>query len=291
MARISQLAERLARSDGNAAISPALERIQEDQAKIASKRNMRFPKLHLAAAAALVVALTVPIAHYVVTDGSGSASATPELYRTGTAERMTVDLQDGTNLTMNAASEVTLLISDRKRHLTLVRGEIYLDVAHDPVRPFRVEVGSHMATVVGTAFEVRKRHGSAELTVDEGRVVVSEIRPGAIVAAREVDAGQTLLLKPGQYPVALSAEDLAKTSSWRDGWLHFQDRRLDAVVRDLEPYLDKNVVFDDVRARDLRVSGSFNVDRAQSALTSLEALLPVSIIYESNRIVVSYDER
>lgn len=279
MARISELSGLLGSGEEMAALRES------------SPDRVRFRKtrLYLAAAAGLVVALLAPLMFFDATNDPSSTS--PRHYQTATAERMTVELRDGTNLVLNATSEVTLRISDRERHLTLNHGEIYLDVAHDPVRPFRVEVDTYLVTVTGTAFEVRRRHGVARLTVDEGRVVVSENEPGSIVAAREVDAGQTLVLEPGAYPVELSTQALARASSWRDGWLHFHNQRLDAVVRELEPYLGMVVVIVGEKTAALRVSGSFNADRADIAMKSLASLLPISVVYESDRIVISYEER
>jgi len=294
MARLSRLSGRLGSNGGSAVLqdsAPDLLRLLEDHANFTTlaKNGFRKSRQALLAAAGLVAALLVPVMYYVATDDF-SPAATGN-YRTDPAERMTVELPDGTNLVLNAASEVTLHHSDHERRLTLHYGEVYLDVAHDPVRPFRVEVDDYLVTVSGTAFEVRSRHGTAQLIVNEGRVVVTEVQPTPGVAASEVSAGQKLLLEPGESSVNLSAGAVAREFSWRDGWLHVQDQRLDVVVRKLEPYLGVDVVFDGNRSAALRVSGSFNMDRASTAMDSLASILPISIVYESDRIFVSYKAR
>jgi transmembrane sensor len=178
-------------------------------------------------------------------------------------------------------------LTDSERELTLRHGEIYLDIAKDEDRPFRVVVGDHSITVVGTAFNVRYRDASAIVTVQEGNVeVAAGMGPSGLQEDMALRAGQRLTLEQGAMPIELSDEQLELESDWRNGWLHFADARLDTVVDELNLYIDKRIVIADRDAAALRLGGSFNVDDTAPLLTALKSLLPVRINETRDRIVI-----
>ena len=281
------------------AISPDLvPTLQECEAFAGSttsgERPWRARQRHVAIAASIAAILVIPVLYFL---GSGSAPA-PELlvYETAVRERKTVKLVDGTLVTLNAKSRVAVALSDRQRRISLRHGEVYLAVTPDAERPLELTVGTHSITVIGTAFNVRYRNGPARVTVEEGRVTVAPTEEydglapdNGLAQAEELGTGQQIDLEPGALPSELTADELAKRSAWRDGWLHFDDQSLAAVVEELQLHVDKPIVISSRRAGQLKVGGSFNVDRFDSILTTLESVLPVKITQDDERIVVAYD--
>ncbi|MGI9342953.1 MAG: FecR family protein [Gammaproteobacteria bacterium] len=238
-----------------------------------------------ALAASLLIALAIPVAYFV----GGDDAPVPSAYEAAIGERRTIDLDDGSSLSLGADSRTTVTMSARERELVLRHGEIYLDVAQDEARPFRVVVGDHAITVVGTAFNIRWRDEPARVTVHDGLVAVGAANGNAgLQQDFALRAGQRIVLERDATPVDLSAEELARESAWRDGWLYFDDVRLDAVVDELNLYVDKRIVIADGKAASLRVGGSFNVDDSKPLLAALESLLPVRISETSERIVIGY---
>ena len=73
---------------------------------------------------------------------------------TGTAERKTVILNDGTKVILNANSSLTVGDYNRKREVNLY-GEAFFDVKKDPSRPFIVHGGGLHIKVLGTSFNVK----------------------------------------------------------------------------------------------------------------------------------------
>ena len=60
-------------------------------------------------------------------------------YHTGVGVQTPLDLADGSHITLNTDSAVSLDISRNRRSVRLLRGEAWFDVAKDPSRPFTVE--------------------------------------------------------------------------------------------------------------------------------------------------------
>ena len=210
-------------------------------------------------------------------------------YETAVAERRNVALDDGSTVMLNADTRLLAAFSDSERRLSLRHGEIFVDVVADASRPFHVEVGGHIVTVTGTAFNVRFRDEPARVTVDEGSVGVVESKAGAV--PMQLEAGQQLILEPDATPVTLSPSDLRNSSTWRDGWLHFDDQSLDVVVRELNLYVDTRIILASRQAGELRVTGSFNVDNSDALLTALESVLPVTVSERNQHIVIDFDAR
>ena len=90
--------------------------------------------------------------------------------------RRRVALADGSILYLNGGTEVAV---DRARHVTLRRGEIFVEVS--PRRPagdipsrFVVSTPGREITALGTKFNVRLADGGTSVTVTQGKVQVSD---------------------------------------------------------------------------------------------------------------------
>ena len=60
-------------------------------------------------------------------------------------ERRDIVLSDGTQVALNAASSLSVVMKRDRRELTLASGEAAFKVVHDPARPFVVHLGDRDA--------------------------------------------------------------------------------------------------------------------------------------------------
>lgn len=269
--------------DSMAGLMPMLDDAREvsESSRTQARGWQTWP---LAIAATIVVALSV----FFVYGGREAPIPESVIYETAIAERRDVSLEDGSTLELNADTRVVATLSNRDRRLVLESGELFVEVVSDIERPFRVEAGDHVVTVTGTAFNVHFRRGPARVTVDEGRVTVSATTSDW--PALELEAGQTVVLDDASEPSNLSPEELQKRSAWRDGWLNFDNERLEVVVAELEPYIDKQIVLGSRRTAALTVAGSFNVDNADALLAALESVLPITVTHKGELIVIDHED-
>ncbi len=238
--------------------------------------------------AALAASVIVVLGMFFVLDGRQAPVPEMLVFETGVGERRSVTLGDGSAVEINADSRFTAAIGGSSRQLVLEHGEVFVDVVSDPARPFQIEAGRHLIAVTGTAFNVRFRDAPARVIVSEGRVTVSkEDNPSG---AQELRAGQMVVLDGDMAPVDLSPQEMQNSLNWRDGWLHFEDQRLADVVSQLDPYVEKRIVIGSRKAGNLEVAGSFNVDNTDALLTTLETILPVSVTYKEELIVIDIVE-
>lgn len=148
------------------------------------RRRLRRP-LAWAACMALATGLGAIVLHDELRTPAGIATAA-----------RTLELRDGSVLTLAAGSDVQVDIDGQQRRVTLLKGHATFKVAKDASRPFVVASGQVFAQATGTVYSVRRvgEHGAA-VEVNEGSVLVwsGNERDQAVL----LRAGGSLTLAPG----------------------------------------------------------------------------------------------
>lgn len=230
------------------------------------------------AIAASVVVLAVTLA---VTTG-----ALPPLWadaRTGTGEQLALPLSDGSRILLNTQAAVSIRYSKESRQVDLLAGEASFQVAKDSARPFIVHTKDGQVRAVGTEFLVRETGSAAVVTVTEG--VVDVIAPGPEAGSpTRVHAGQ--LVRYGASGVSLvEPADLRVATAWQRGKLIFEAEPLATVVEEINRYRPGRVTLLGKALARHPVSGVFDLDRLDSAVTTIEQTLPVTTVRVTNRFV------
>ena len=98
---------------------------------------------------------------------------TTETFVTKATDFQTVQLPDGSTITLNAGSQIKYKKDFNTDHRSLtLSGEAYFDVQKGNT-PFTVNTNHGQVTVLGTSFNVRAREDGFEVGVNEGIVKVS----------------------------------------------------------------------------------------------------------------------
>lgn len=190
--------------------------------------------------------------------------------RTGTGERRSLALDDGSVVELDAGSALRVEFSSQERRLRLTEGRAQFVVARDPERPFVVACVNGRVEALGTVFVVHRHPDSVVVAVEEGSVALSvEGAPPARLAA-----GQCRRYGP-DGPGPLLRDGVAAETAWRRGRLVFQDQRLADVVADLNRYHPARILLWDAALADLRVDGSVDLSRPDAALNAIARTLPV----------------
>ena len=186
-----------------------------------------------------------------------------QVYLTGVGESRTVTLGDGSRITLNTSTHVTVDYTSRERRVRLDQGEAYFRVARDTTRPFTVQTERGDVTAVGTEFNVYRQNDRITVTLVEGKVVVG---PGKT----PVSAGQTLTVT-GENDKPLPQEaDVTTHTSWLTRRLIFNDEPLASAVYQFNRYSREKIVIVDESIGQQRVTGVFFVDRPQAFVNAVE---------------------
>ena len=195
----------------------------------------------------------------------------PTRVTTQIAEVREVALPDGTRLVLGAESQLNFTVTARARRATIVGGDAYFAVAHDPSRPFTVSIDDVQVRVVGTQFEVRRRSDEVSVVVAEGLVEVSRTdAPGQVV---RLQRGEALTARSGVRRI--SAVETSDIAAWRSGRLVYDSAELRDVIADANRYGRMHISIADRHLESLRVTTSFRTSQIDGMIETLQAALPL----------------
>ncbi len=188
-------------------------------------------------------------------------------YLTETAELRSLDLEDGSRVTLGPASAVAVAFASGERRLRLLRGQAFFEVRPDPSRPFRVEAGTVEASVLGTSFDVRFDGNGVTVAVAEGVVQVTSAKSGQALAERLL-AGDTVHVPP-DGGAERHVEPPASMAAWRRGQLLSHDRPMGEAVDMLRRYWGGTIVLADRSLGQRPVTGVYNLADPEEALRGI----------------------
>jgi len=194
------------------------------------------------------------------------------------AEVRQTALPDGSTVDLAAKSTVSSRYSDDLRLLVMEgqSGEAYFSVAHNPQRPFVVQVGTMRVRALGTAFNVRHADDRVVVSVTKGVVEVSA--PGGTV---KVAAGHRIVWnESGESVPSIAPTTEESTLAWQQGRLEYHNEPLSAVIADVNRYSRQPIVIEDAAAGEILFSGTVFTRATDAWIDALPQVFPVQL--ESN---------
>ena len=221
------------------------------------------------------------------------ASLGPRFYRSDFSQSMLADLStelgeisthtlaDGTELTLNTKSAINIDYNAIHRHVQLVAGELSIKTAVDNLatakqtsRPFLVSTPDGDIRPIGTEFTVRRTGEHTLVTVQTGKVIITNKQ------------GQSLQLNADEA-ANFTAKTIEKVmvhnlnaSAWTKGKLVVEQMRLADFLTELQRYR-RGIIRTETAVRGLAVSGTFDINNPEHTLTVLEKVLPIELSFVS----------
>ena len=212
----------------------------------------------------------------------------PQRYQTGIGEQLVVDLADGSQISLNTNSRLEVSLGDTRRHITLIRGEVFFQVERDTKRPFVVDAGAAEVRVMGTAFNIHRHGDQSDITVTRGVVRVTELgNPGnrapateLLYANQSVSASSNGLARP-------SRADAVAEVAWREGKLIADGMPLAVLLEEIARYHEVKILIAEPELGQRTVSGVFQLDSPDTILRALEHSFEIhSMLLEDSSILL-----
>jgi ferric-dicitrate binding protein FerR (iron transport regulator) len=237
--------------------------INQDQQRIATPVQ-RFlskfkPRITYAVALGLALIFALPIAY---------DSFTTETFITQKTNFQTIQLPDGSTISLNAESQIKYKKDFNTNHRSLtLSGEAYFDVQKGNT-PFTINTNHGQVTVLGTSFNVRSRENGFEVGVNEGIVKVSNDAKSVILQKGQmIDVDSPLFdeknlqnVSYGNYP------------DWMHEKLVCEQTPLSEVCDEIERTFGISFKFANPSLSDITVTGVIDAQDLNTVLSTISLL-------------------
>jgi len=157
-----------------------------------------------------------------------------------------VVLPDGSIVSVNTNSEISVQFTRTERNIHLLRGEALFDVAKNKDRPFTVIAGDTSVRAVGTSFTVsRLPHEPIQVLVKEGVVELQRTNTPQALPVR-ASANIRAIAPPGApiITVAMPEEKLVRDLEWQYGRIALDNETLADAAAEFARYSEILIVVD-----------------------------------------------
>lgn len=239
----------------------------------------------VAGMAAVLVAVSVVLT-YIAYFG-------PQTIRTGGSERREVTLADGSLVRVSPKTTLRVRFTEHERSVLLLGGNAVFRVAKDRTKPFLVETDHARVRAVGTEFGVEHQADGVVVTVEEGRVAVTQPATGvapSLGALPQVEvslgADQQVVV-PQAGPMGLIRKvDSRRELSWADGRLVFEQDSVSEVVQRFNRFNRIQIQVDDPMLAARPVSAVFDASDPEAFIVFLESVANVRVTRPSPDVIV-----
>lgn len=198
-------------------------------------------------------------------------------------EKMTIMLSDGTKLVANSRTKLSYpktFLGAEQREVS-IKGEAYLEVAHDANHPFVVNSGKFKVKVLGTRFNISNYDDSkASVVLAQGSVEIT------------TDCKDQVRMKPSEKVVVENGSFVEKTqvdaldyTSWMSGVLTLQGERVSDIAEKLSQYYGVKIVCNHVSSTPLYGKLVLQ-DSVMDVLKTIKGMVKIKTIKKNGEIYI-----
>lgn len=190
-------------------------------------------------------------------------------HATATAEVRRIDLPDKTIMTLGPDSAIRTDFTRNVRHVELLSGMAFFEVAKDTAHPFQSTVDRLTVTALGTAFDIGKDAGVLTVSVNHGRVEV--VMPNSPLSrGYQLAEGDWLALDESSLQLDRGTRDVSQIAAWRDGTIVAERETISSVIAKIRRWYSGRIVIADISLGSQRISGIFDLN---DPILALEAVV------------------
>lgn len=170
------------------------------------------------------------------------------------------------------------------RQVTL-QGEALFEVAKLSGHPFVIHCGRYEARVLGTSFNIKASDSSVELTVLTGTVKLSSLKTDSMVL---VNPNEHILFSESTInKESFTKESIQLVIANTEYDMHFEDTRMNDVVRRVEGKFDVKVHLENTDIGNCMISADFTDQSLPITLTMISEALGFHYEIDGNDIVIT----
>ncbi len=220
-----------------------------------------------------------------------------------------VKLPDGSVVDLNSGTLLRYPAQfDSVSRRVYIEGEAFFDVKKDSAHPFLVETKDITIRVLGTEFNVKAYNdekivqtvlvsGSVEIysnkeqIKEKNRLLILE--PNQEATYQREDESIALsdtksTTQKSNLPISISEEVAVNTFiAWKDNMLVFRDEKFSDIAKKMERWYDVKIEIQDEDLANVLLSGVFEKESVEQALSALRVATPFRYQMKKNNIIIS----
>lgn len=201
-------------------------------------------------------------------------------------KRSSLTFSDGTRLYLNSGSQVIYPVTFNKKSREIyIRGEAYLEVAHDAGWPFIVKTDHLDVKVLGTEFNIKSYPDETNSSIVLVKGSVQAIVKSQKILMKE---SELLTLDNTTEKTFLGKTNVLEYVSWKDGWMYCTNERIESISKKLSRYYDINIQFNDPKVKDLTLTGKLDLKtECREVFDVISFIAPVDYKIIDGNIILS----
>ena len=234
-----------------------------DSRPVASRTlPLKHTIFRVAAMVALVLAVGIPTLYYTLAERDPAGKMISHEAVEGV---LTVDLPDGSRVFLNEGANLGYRSSFTEEREVRLRGEGFFDVMSDPNKPFRVNAGKVIVTVLGTSFNVKE--------AGENKDVEVFVESGSVQLAM-TGSNETVVLTTGELGRAADRLELqtqrdANYLSWKTRKFKFVDESVQEILGVLQRSYHVEVETNDLPLDKMRLTTAYDEQSFDAILETI----------------------
>lgn len=199
--------------------------------------------------------------------------------KTAAAEQHNFTLPDGTKIVLNANSEVNYSKRNFRdsRKLELIKGECFLDVVHNPARPFSIHYKDLSVTDIGTSFNIKSAPNQIDVAVNTGQVKLT-LRGAATETI--LNAGEAGYYRINNKTIRKGIIQDANYKAYADQNIIFNNTPLPEVIKTLTSVYHEQIKLQGEDLKSRKFTGEFRNQKFKDVLLVIAETLQINIVTE-----------
>lgn len=280
--------------DSTTLIETVFKQIQEYQNEHQLKSGFsltRILKVYQKVAAFLLIPLIgVGIIYWVSQYSQSAGQYTETIAPRG--QKSQIVLADGTKVWLNSDTKIKYPGNFSKNHRDVyLDGEAFFEVTKNEHQPFVVHTSGVDVKVLGTKFNVKayKDEDAIETSLFEGKVhLLMNTGPAANPSEKDIQPGQSFVYSKTSHQLTANRFPQDEINGWKNNQLIFKDDSFSNLVRKLERWYNVEVVYDEKRFDDRRLTVElYEGERLERLMDIISLALSIDFKYEEGKIILT----
>ncbi|MBD3749769.1 MAG: FecR family protein [Sphingobacteriales bacterium] len=187
-----------------------------------------------------------------------------------------IALPDGSTIFLNNNTEVTYSKSKfiTLRELKLSKGECFLNIVHQPDKPFSIEYKDIKVTDVGTSFNFKVSKNQVIVNVQTGEVKLNIVNKPIDINAK---AGEFVSYDWSNQRIVKEKISDLNFKAFVDHHLYFNDSSLEEVVKTLEEVYHRQIIIENEALKSKKLTAEFKDQKFEDILLVIAKTLDINI--------------